>query len=59
MSTILFYFPSRFKYFTKMFRFYFSDYILNLLKEGKKFLVFAHHKNVMNCICQTLENNST
>lgn len=37
----------------------FSDYILDLLKEGKKFLVFAHHQKVMNGICKVLENNKT
>ncbi|XP_027840177.2 SWI/SNF-related matrix-associated actin-dependent regulator of chromatin subfamily A-like protein 1 [Aphis gossypii] len=35
------------------------DYILNLLKEGKKFLVFAHHQKVINGICDVLENNET
>ncbi|XP_022168575.1 SWI/SNF-related matrix-associated actin-dependent regulator of chromatin subfamily A-like protein 1 [Myzus persicae] len=35
------------------------DYILNLLKEGKKFLVFAHHQKVINGICDALENNET
>ncbi|VVC28544.1 Helicase superfamily 1/2, ATP-binding domain,Helicase, C-terminal,P-loop containing nucleoside [Cinara cedri] len=35
------------------------DYILNLLKEGQKFLVFAHHQKVMNGICEVLENNRT
>jgi len=37
----------------------FSDYILNLLQEGKKFLVFAHHQKVINGICDVLENNET
>ncbi|XP_050545725.1 SWI/SNF-related matrix-associated actin-dependent regulator of chromatin subfamily A-like protein 1 [Daktulosphaira vitifoliae] len=35
------------------------DYIINLLKEGKKFLVFAHHQKVMNGICKILEENQT
>ncbi|KAL4107305.1 hypothetical protein QTP88_017672 [Uroleucon formosanum] len=35
------------------------DYILNLLKDGKKFLVFAHHQKVINGICDVLENNET
>ncbi|XP_060875575.1 SWI/SNF-related matrix-associated actin-dependent regulator of chromatin subfamily A-like protein 1 [Metopolophium dirhodum] len=35
------------------------DYILNLVKDGKKFLVFAHHQKVINGICDVLENNET
>ncbi|XP_025420462.1 SWI/SNF-related matrix-associated actin-dependent regulator of chromatin subfamily A-like protein 1 isoform X1 [Sipha flava] len=35
------------------------DYILNTLKEGNKFLVFAHHKKVMDGISEVLENNRT
>jgi len=35
------------------------DYILNLLKEGKKFLVFAHHQKVIDGISEILENNKT
>ncbi|XP_001945056.2 SWI/SNF-related matrix-associated actin-dependent regulator of chromatin subfamily A-like protein 1 [Acyrthosiphon pisum] len=35
------------------------DYILNLLKDGKKFIVFAHHQKVINGICDVLENNET
>lgn len=38
---------------------FFSNYILKLLKEGHKFLVFAHHKKVMDGISKVLENNKT
>lgn len=30
------------------------DYILDLLESGRKFLVFAHHKDMLNAICNCL-----
>lgn len=33
---------------------FFRDYILDLLESGRKFLVFAHHKNMLEAICNCL-----
>jgi len=30
------------------------DYILDLLESGRKFLVFAHHKDMLDAICNCL-----
>lgn len=39
--------------------FVFSAYIAGLLLDGKKFLCFAHHADVIKAICKTLEENKT
>ena len=33
---------------------FFRDYILDLLESDRKFLVFAHHKDMLNAICNCL-----
>jgi len=33
---------------------FFRDYILDLLESGRKFLVFAHHKDMLEAICNCL-----
>ncbi|KAF2362608.1 SNF2-related N-terminal domain [Trinorchestia longiramus] len=32
-----------------------SDYVTEMLEEGRKFLVFAHHKVMLEALCQTCE----
>ena len=33
---------------------FFRDYILDLLESDRKFLVFAHHKDMLDAICNCL-----
>lgn len=35
------------------------EYVEQLLEQGRKFLLFAHHKEVLNAVCDLLENAKT
>lgn len=47
-------------HFHKIFNLYFiRDYICQILEMGNKFLIFAHHKEVLNEISKLLEEKQT